>query len=196
MRKLFFLVLSLVVLSTSVMLGNDNTSTLIRKAYIDVIGVPPTIEEIDWYIVYNKGRSYELAVDYVINNSKCKWNIPKELAKLLLLSKDYKEQAKVQLLPEQIIKNLFYITGMDVNLSYTEENKKIASCRLIQNAILCSDGDTETIDYLANSLMSRGTNLEEINYLTKLIKNSTKSEEETWYLVLMEIMKFPEVNTK
>jgi hypothetical protein len=178
------------------MLANDNTSTLIRKAYIDAIGVPPTIEEIDWYLVYNKDRSYELAVDYVINNPKCKWNISKELAKLLLLSKDYKEQAKVQLLPEQIIKNLFYITGIDMNLSYTEENKKIASCRLIQNAILCSDGETETIDYLANSLMSRGTNLEEINYLTKLIKNSTKSEEETWYNVLMEIMKFPEVNTK
>lgn len=196
MRKLFFLVLSLIITFTSGVLANDNTSTLIRKAYIDVIGIPPTIEEIDWYVVYNKDRSYELAVDYVINNPKCKWNISKELAKLLLLSKDYKDQPKASLLPEQIIKNLFYITGMDMNISYTEENKKIACYKLIQNAILCSDGETETIDYLANSLMCRGTNLEEINYLSKLIKNSTKSEEETWYDVLMQIMKFPEVNTK
>ena len=196
MRKLSFLVMSLVIIFTSGVLANDNTSTLIRKAYIDVIGVPPTIEEIDWYLVYNKDRSYELAVDYVINNPKCKWNISRELAKLLLLSKDYKDQPKASLLPEQIIKNLFYVTGMDVNLSYTEENKKIACYKLIQHAILCSDGETETIDYLANSLMSRGTNLEEINYLTKLFKSSSKNEDEAWLDVLQAMMKFPEVNTK
>jgi hypothetical protein len=196
MRKTFFLVLALMVLTVSGMLANDNSANLIRRAYIDVLGVPPTVVEIDWLLVYNKGKSYETAVDYLINNPKCKWNIPKSLAKMLLLSKDYKEQAPKPMLPEQVIKNLFYITGLDINLPYTEENIKMASYKLVNLALVCCDGETEIIDYLATSMMSRGTNLEEINYLTKLVRTSNKSEKDTWYDVLQEIMKFPDTFKK
>ena len=187
--------MALMVLTVSGMFANDSSS-LIRRAYIDVLGVPPTVVEMDWLLVYNKGKSYEIAVDYVINNPKCKWNIPKHLAKMLLLSKNYKEQPKIPMLPEQIYKNVFYLTGLDINLPCTEENIKSAFYKLINIATEICDGETETIDYLATCIMGRGTKLDEINHLTKIIKNSTKSETDTWYDVSQEIMKFPDALTK
>lgn len=195
MRKTFFLVMALIMLNVSGMFANDSSS-LIRRAYIDVLGVPPTVVEMDWLLVYNKGKSYEIAVDYLVNNPRSKWNIPKYLAKMLLLSKNYKEQPKIPLLPEQIYKNVFYLAGLDTNLSYTEENIKSAFYKLINIAIVFCDGETDTIDYLATCMMGRTTNLDEINQLSKIIKNSNKSEKDTWYDVLQEMMNFPDVITK
>jgi hypothetical protein len=196
MRKLTFLVLLLITNFISIVKAEDQTSNLIRKAYIDVLGLPPTIQEIEWYMVYNKNNSYELAVDFLIKNPKTKWNIPKNLAKLLLLSNDYKKQDKQPLLREQIIKNLFYSVGMNTDTPYTEDNYRTACLKLINNAVLCSDGDTEVIDYMTNCLMSRSTNLTEINHLMYIIKNTTKSEQDTWYDVLQEILSFPDVTNK
>ena len=195
MRKTVFLVLALMVLSVCGMFGNDNSAGLIRRAYIDTLGVPPTVTEMDWLFVYNKGKSYEVAVNYLISNPRFKWNMPKNLAKILLLSNDYRSLPKFPMLPEQVIKNLFYLVGID-NLAYTEENIKTACYKLINIAMVCSDGDTETIDYLAVSMMGRTTNLDEINHLSKIIRNSNKSEKETWYDVLQEIMGFPDTINK
>jgi len=195
MRKTFFLVLALMVLTVSGMFGNGNSASLIRRAYIDTLGVPPTVTEMDWLLVYNKNKSYEVAVNYLIANPKFKWNMPKNLAKLLLLSNDYRSLPKVPMLPEQVIKNLFYLVAMD-NVPYIEENIKTACYKLINIAMVCSDGETETIDYLAVSMMGRATNLNENNHLSKIIRNSNKSEKETWYDVLQEIMTFPDTINK
>ena len=51
MRKLLLTVITyLSVCYTG--LGDD--SRIIRRLYLDTIGMPPTIEELDWYSTYNK----------------------------------------------------------------------------------------------------------------------------------------------
>lgn len=196
MRKLSFLVLSLIMLFTSSIKANNDVALLIKKAYIDVLGHIPTATEMDWYLVYNKNQSYEIAVNYLITNSKSKWNIPKNLAKMLLLSNEYKTQEKQQMMPEQITKNLFYVVGIELNLSFTQENYKIACIKLINNAMMCCDTESDIIDYMANALMCRSTNVEEINYLLKTMHSSPKKEEEAYYDVLQELMKFYDVKSK
>jgi hypothetical protein len=195
MRKFLFLVLSFGILFSEDVKANDNVSLLIRKAYIDVLGYVPTTEEMDWYLIYNKDHAYEIAINYLISNPNCKWNIPKHLAKLLLHSTDYKSQTKQPMLREQIAKNLFYAVGMGLQTVYTQENYDLACKRLINIATNSYESESDIIDYMANVLMSRSTNLKEINYLLK-IKHSFKLEEQAYLKVLQEIMEFPDVKLK
>lgn len=195
MRKLFFLALAFLFLITGKITAKEDNSFLIRRVYLDVIGVVPTIEEIDWYLVYNT-NGYVMAVDFVLQNKNCKWNIPKNLAKMLLLSNDYKIQKKRPLLREEIARNLFYVVGMNMNNPATEENIKIASLKLIDQAIASSNTETDIIDYMSNCLMSRSTNLVESNIIEKLIKDSVKSEKDTWLDVLNVILNLEDVKTK
>ena len=195
MRKFLFLVLSFGILFSEDIKANDNVSLLIRKAYIDVLGYIPTTEEMDWYLVYNKDNAYDIAINYMLSNPNCKWNIPKSLAKLLLHSTDYKSQVKQQMLPEQIAKNLFYAVGMGFHTSYTQQNYDLACKKLIKIAMNSYESESDIIDYMANVLMSRSTNLKEINHLLK-IKHSFTLEEEAYLKTLQEIMEFPDVKLK
>jgi hypothetical protein len=63
-------------------------------------------------------------------------------------------------------------------------------------AIECGGTETEIMDYMANSLMCRSTNLEENNILSKIIKESRKNENDTWLDVLNAILEFEDVKTK
>jgi hypothetical protein len=173
--------------------AGEDSSFLIKRAYLDVIQKIPTPEEIEWYLVYNK-NGYELAVDWLITNKSYKWNIPKEYAKILLLSNDYQHLPKIPLDRNQIRKNLLYVVGMDEEP--TIENVEIAKLSLIKMAIESGGSESEIMDYMANSLMCRNTNLEENNILGKIIRESSKNENDTWIDVLNTILEFEDVKTK
>lgn len=85
MRNIIFLVMFLSFSSMNGMSENDE-SRLIRKLYLDTIGLLPTIEEMEWYMVYNN-NGYDLAVLYVFNKiEKDLIIIPKEqLISILVL---------------------------------------------------------------------------------------------------------------
>ena len=64
--------------------GWSDDSRLIRRLYLDTVKMPPTIEEIEWYISYNKTKGYEMAVDWVLTKygeEKLKSYYLKDLAK-------------------------------------------------------------------------------------------------------------------
>jgi hypothetical protein len=187
----FFLACSLLI--TNKINANEDQSFYIKRAYLDTIEKIPTIEEIEWYLVYNT-EGYKLAVDWLIQNKDYKWNIPKEYAKILLLSKEYHNLPKMLLDKLQIRKNLLYVVGMDQEP--TVENVEIAKLSLIKMAIESGGSETEIMDYMANSLMCRSTNLEENNTLSKIVKESRKNENDTWMDVLNAILEFEDVKTK
>lgn len=193
MRKFicFFLACSFLVLNK--INAAEDVSFIIKRAYLDIIEVIPTQTEIEWYLVYNK-NGYEIAVDWLITNKNYKWNIPKEYAKILLLSKEYQHLPKMLLNQLQIRKNLLYVVGMDQEP--TIENVEIAKLSLVKMAIESGGTETEIMDYMANSLMCRSTNLEENNILSKIIRESSKNENDTWLEVLNIILQFEDVKTK
>ena len=193
MRKFicFFLACSFLIINK--INANEDESFLIKRAYLDTIEKIPTQSEIEWYLVYNK-NGYELAVDWLIMNKNYKWNIPKEYAKILLLSKDYLHLPKMKLNQLQIRKNLLYVVGM--NQEPTVENVEVAKLSLVKMAIESGGSETEIMDYMANSLMCRSTNLEENNALSKIIRESSKNENDTWSEVLNAILEFEDVKTK
>ena len=192
-RKLIYIFLALLVLFPIKIIANTNESYLIRRAYIDVLGIVPTTQEVEWYCVYNT-NGYKLAVDWLLECNKHKWILPKEYSRILLLSSEYKNLPKMKIPKEQVYKNLLYVTGSPLVIN--TENIKKASEKLIENAIASSNGDSEVIDYMCDALMSRTSNLEEANKLTSVIKNSSKPENETWMNVLEEILELEDVNCK
>jgi hypothetical protein len=178
---------------TSKVNAKDNDSFIIRRAYLDVLGVVPTVEEIEWYCVYNT-NGYSLAIDWLLTCEKHKWIIPNEYSRIFLLSNEYKTSPKMRMHKQQVYKNLLYVTGSQMTV--TSENVQKASVKLIESAIACSNGDTEIIDYMCESMMSRSSNLEETNKLSKIVKDSSKSEIDTWMDVLVEILELEDVNCK
>ncbi len=193
MRKFICFLLACSFLIVNKINAGEDSSFIIKRAYLDVIQKIPTREEIEWYIVYNK-NGYQLAVDWLVNNKQYKWNIPKEYAKILLLSNDYQQLPKVPLDRKQVRKNLLYVVGMDQEP--TIENVETAKLSLIKMAIESGGSESEIMDYMANSLMCRNTNLEESNILSKIFKESSKSEEATWLDILNAILEFEDVKTK
>jgi hypothetical protein len=187
----FFLACSFLLLNK--INAAEDESFIIKRAYLDTIEVIPTQTEIEWYLVYNK-NGYEIAVDWLLTNKKYKWNIPKEYAKILLLSKEYQHLPKMLLNQLQIRKNLLYVVGMDQEP--TIENVEIAKLSLVKMAIESGGTETEIMDYMANSLMCRSTNLEENNIISKIIRESSKNENDTWLEVLNTILQFEDVKTK
>ena len=192
MRKFFCFLLVLGFLNQGVTAKSDD-SFIIRRAYIDVIGVVPTIEEIEWYCVYNT-NGYEKAIDYLVNHKNYIWEAPKETSKSLLLSDKYRTTPKSKIEKTQVYKNLCFTTGVGFEIS--PEKVSAARLKLVQSAMVCGDGETEIIDFMCLTLMSRTSNLEENSKLSKIIKNSKKNEEDTWLDVLDEILEFEDVNSK
>lgn len=193
MRKFICFFLACSFLAINKINAAEDESFIIKRAYLDTIETIPTQTEIEWYLVYNN-NGYEIAVDWLLTNKNYKWNIPKEYAKILLLSKEYQHLPKMLLNKIQIRKNLLYVVGMDQEP--TIENVEAAKLSLIKMAIESGGTETEIMDYMANSLMCRSTNLEENNILSKIIRESSKKENDTWLDVLNTILEFEDVKTK
>jgi hypothetical protein len=172
-------------------------SFLIKRIYLDSIGLLPTTQEIEWFCTYND-NSYETAVNWLILKNSFKWTMPEEYIKLFLNSKEYKSYKKLPLSKEQIYKNLFYVCGMDKDLIPNETNIKTACIKLIECAKKCAYSDDDIIDYMAMSLMCRNTNVEENNKLRIVFNESIKNSNElnAWIDVLKTILEFEDVKTK
>jgi hypothetical protein len=195
MKKFLFFV-SIFLLSTfSKLIASNDTSFFIKRAYLDTIGIVPSTEEIEWYCVYNSGDSYKLAVETLLKHPKFSWNMSIAQAKEILLSEYYKNSAKRTLTKEQIIVNLFYVVGVPLDTKINKDTIQLSKNKLIQHALKYSDGDTsEAIDYMANCLMCRNTNVKEINELLKIYR-SIKNEKDAWLAVVDAILDLEGVKT-
>lgn len=160
---------------------------LIRRAYIDVCGLVPTIKEMDWFIVYNRD-GYVLAVDYLLKT------YPTALDKEYLLSNEYKTQPSSKLSQATLTKVLFYVTGMS-RIAVTEDSILQAKKRLVKDALECTDNEGDAIDYICETLMSRVSNIQENNALLHSFKAlcAIGEEQQAWVWLVDEILKLPDV---
>jgi len=188
---LIFLTLTLGDIFSS---GGRDESYQIRRAYIDVLGVFPTIEEIDWYCVYNT-KGYELAVDWIAKHPKYSY-LSEAFSRNRLLSDEYKYASQQPLAEKKLHEAIFYFAGEQ----YTDDKKALAQAKLkfIACAKQCTINDLDTIDYMACQLMSRATKLDEANKLLGCLKQSmeTLSEDAAWTNVLNELLKLKDVRSK
>lgn len=190
MRNLFFLVIGIASF-VNISLADD--SYLIRRAYIDILGIVPTIPEIEWYCVYNK-NGYELAVKWLIDNSILK--LTKDQAKTKFLSDVYKKQDKRKLSKEELDKILIYVSGLK-DKPVTPENVNLACIKIIKDA-LNPELEIGPMDYMSNILMCRSLKINEENELNKILKEALKTNNEldSWIIVLNNILNLEDVKSK
>lgn len=164
-------------------------SYIIRRAYIHILGIVPTEEEIDWYCIYNK-NSYELAIKWLVSKN----NIfqEKELPRELFLTKN-----KILLSKPELNKIILYVSG-DYDKQDTEQNIRNASLKIISNSKLTALNDLDAIDSIANKLMCRSTNISEANFLLSKLNFFLKNqnENEAWLKIFNEILNLEDVKNK
>lgn len=190
---------AVVFLSLGEVLPNSqkDDSYMIRRAYLDVLGVVPTIEETEWYCVYNT-NGYFLAVDWLSNHPDYlakNYSNPKDLSELLL-SSAYKNAVKIALSDKKRKEIVFYISGHKYSV---DDNKyREAKLAMIAAAKMCASGDLDVLDYMASQLMSRTTNVAEANDLLKKLKHnlSMYSEEDAWLATVDYLLEFEDVRSK
>lgn len=179
MRTFLSLVLFLQITFVGVCFGEDKLSDikLIRRAYIDMLGVLPTVTEVEWYTVYNR-NGYEMAVNYLVERSK-------KLTKEQLLSSEYKQDTNRLLSIEEVMCIFVYLSGKKAgDISYTQ-----AKQNLVNNAIASSSSDSEIIEYLCNALLCRDSNLKEANLIEQHLRAVT-SDIDRWLGVIDLIITF------
>lgn len=182
--------LNLLVLSSLFVLFNVTTaepahptsklSREIRRLFLDIKGVPPSIKELEFYTVYSK-NGYEEALNELLNIKEKSERI--FFIKQYYLSSDYKSLPSIKLSGKDLENIILYQSGI-------KEGPLIkAKFKLIRDSLAVESDGGDAIDYMAELLMGRLTNLEEINHLTKIRKKY--SDEETGLLaVLEEILTF------
>jgi hypothetical protein len=183
----------------SVEAGLDDTLhreiRLIRRAYLDVTGMLPTPEEIDWYVVYNRD-GYRMAVDYLVNEKKGSesgWTPD------LLLSEAYRNAEGTSLDIGVLERNVVYLAGLWKGGEFNEELLAAGSEKFIRDALLTADDNAgNAIDYMVNALTCRPATAEEETDLLEIYnKISLKSDEAgAWKTVLMHIFQLPECRFK
>ena len=172
MRKLLLTVITyLSVCYTS--LGDD--SRIIRRLYLDTIGMPPTIEELDWYSTYNKVKGYEMAVDWVLTKTG-------DVGfRKFYLSEIYKTRPQSEI-PQTILDSIIkYQVG---KLYLTDEQ---AIDELIKLGDLQFSTPLDIIDYFSVNMMARVTHIDEANLLLRVFR-SFKNEKEG-YREVISLMK-------
>ncbi len=148
---------------------------LIRKAFLDIKRVPPTPDELNWYLCYNS-NPYETAVNWLVSDTK-NLNL-----KEYLLSEEYKLSSPYQLDKETQNAIIKYQCG-NLNLSIKEAEKL-----LVQISTSCGEGSViDSIDHMSACLMSRPTTTKEINSLLKIFKE--QATEEAGYLAVLNVLK-------
>lgn len=186
-----FLVVVLQIMFGGVISGSSTDQLreikLIRRAFLDVAGVVPVAEEIEWFVVYNRG-GYPMAIDYLYSKYAPK------MIKEYMLSDAYKTQPDRALSKEEIHRNLLYVVGLDIN-NHAPSNINKAKQTIISMAQKCSDNTDDVIDYVCNALMCRVSTVEENNMLSRKFKDACAlgDEQRAWILVVNEIMRLPDV---
>jgi len=164
----------------------------IRRAYLDVLGLLPTPEEIDWFVVYNQ-QGYPLAVNFLIQKDPHKQWSPDRL-----IAPTYVEA------PEQIIerpvleKSVIYLAGLwtgEMNEALSEAGTE----KFIKNALLATDERaSDAIDYMVNLLTCRPSTAAEENEFTQIFNKVSLKEDEmsAWKTVLLHILEMHDCKYK
>ena len=177
--------------------GGRDESYSIRRAYIDVLGVLPTAEEIDWYCVYNE-FGYQLAVEWLAHSTKRlgQPTMSAQELKAKLMSAEYSSKTRQPLSRESLHKAIFYFIGE--KYSPIPEKLREAKLKFIAYSKLDTVGDLDAIDRMAYQLMSRTTNLKEANMLLSYLRPrlETLPEEEAWLQTLEELLTVEDVCSK
>ncbi len=166
----------------------------IRRAFLDVLDLVPTPEEVDWYVVYNT-NGYEMAVDYLATHTppdKAIWTREQ------LLDPAYLGREEDLLEKGVLEKNVVYLSGLS-KTDFSPQNVELAKELLIKQALLASDDNAaNTIDYLVNELTCRPATLGEANDLLHLFaKVSLKADEmDAWKTVLAHIFELHDCKYK
>lgn len=170
--------------------------TLIRRVYLDVIGVIPTPEEIDWYIVYNK-NGYELAVKYVLQQERSNTCFNKYSFEYLC-SQEYKTKPFKPLSKAELDKCIVYIAGDFITDKITKQEVETSLSKIINHSSNESFDVLNRIDYICNLLMSRNTNIQEANNLLQNFKtyNEQYIEDTVWLLIVADILQLHDVCNK
>ena len=153
--------------------GDD--SRLIRRLYLDSIGMPPTIEEIEWYISYNTTKGYELAVNWVLTKHG------DEKLKSYYLSESYKQMTPTAI-PQETLDNIIKYQVGKLYLTNQQADNEIIRLGTDQYT-----DPLDVIDYFAMCMMSRVTHLDEANLLLRVFR-SFKNEKEG-YREVISLMK-------
>lgn len=196
-----FAILAFICLSDIFPGQHEDDSYIIRRIYLDILGVVPLPHEIDWYCVYND-HGYNLAVEWVLSRPREQWtpgwgNMSIEDVKQTLTSQSYKTFKKMPLSRERLNRQLCYLSGEE----YTEDYSSVlrARTKLIKYALDATDSDVDAIDHLAYQLMSRVTKMDEANYLKgklKEYKATVKIEELAWECLLDELLALEDVKNR
>ena len=91
-------------------------SYIIRRAYLDVLGIVPTIDEIEWYCVYNTS-GYFMAVDWLLKQpgyTSQPYSNASDLEQLLK-SPGYKDIHRVRLSDKKREEIIFYVAGKNTH---------------------------------------------------------------------------------
>lgn len=180
MRTFLSLVLFLQLCFVGVCFSADKlTETkLIRRAYIDMLGVLPTVTEVEWFTVYNND-GYKMAVEFLLSKTS------KEEMRILLSSEEYEQNNDRILNIEEVMCIFLYLSGKKVgDISFSQAKQNLAN-----NAVLCSSSDSEIIEYLCNALLCRDSNLQEANLIERYIRSSS-NDKELWVGVIDLIITF------
>jgi len=165
---------------------------LIRRAYLDVTGLIPTTEEVDWYVVYNN-NGYEMAVDHLLKK------YPTTYTKAQLMSEVYIQQPPMMIPVDTLRRSLLYIVGIKVEGQVADTAYTQGKQRLIQFALQSTDSTSDAIDYMCEAMMSRTTSVVEANMLNRRFNDICTISSDTqcaWMLLVEDIMKLPGVSTK
>lgn len=197
-RGAWILLISLALsLSEVQSLDYREEARLIRRAYLDVLGVVPTAGELEWYCMYNTD-GYGKAVDYILSSKVMKLAGDAALSRKRteLLSDEYKQAASVKLSEARLEDIIYYLSGYKGE--HSAEALRKAKLALIAHARVYEDGELEAIDRMSLGLMGRVTKLDEANSLLRILRCGldVMSEEESWLNALEQLMTFEGVTHK
>jgi hypothetical protein len=152
----------------------------IRKLFLDIKGTPPSIKELEFYTIYSQ-NGYEAALNDLLNIKEK--NDKAFFIKEYYLSSDYKNLPPSKLNKKEIDNMVLYQSGL-------KDGPLIdAKLKIIKDSLAIESDSGDAIDYMAELLMGRLTNLDESNRLSKVRKKY--SDEELGLLaVLEEILTF------
>jgi len=171
--------------------GNSPTEPLkegqlIRRVYLDLLGIPPTSSELNWYLTYNR-NGYEVAVKTIRSKYLPLFLSDEDVERFL--SNSYKQSPQV-LMPQNILDGIIRYQSGSFKNSPEEADKKFVTISL--KAI---EDDINPLDFMAENLMGRITTAQEENELQKIIKKYP-SEYEGYLEALKKIKTYKDFTHK
>lgn len=131
--------------------------------------------------------SYKAAVDKLIKKEDINYN--------KYLSNDYKLE-KIKLTFLEKVNIIYYYSGFKSATIVNFSDMKKAILKIIEFSELECETISEKFDYFSIRLMARKLNVSEFNFLYKKYNNliKMKTENESLYIIFLDIMNFDDCN--